>query len=151
MNRTVYGGGGIMPDYFVPLDTSIFSDYYRGLISLGIFNQFVLQYVDTQRTKLLKSYPDFASFSKGYEPSQSELDQLISFASGEELEFNQEDWNTSKSQITMLFKSYVARDLWGMDQFFEIYNQSDEVFNKAVEILENPSMLHQKLAKFDPG
>jgi carboxyl-terminal processing protease len=114
LNRTVYGGGGIMPDYFVPLDTSIYSDYYR-------------------------------------KPSQSELDQLISFASGEELEFNQEDWNTSKSQITMLFKSYVARDLWGMDQFFEVYNQSDEVFNKAVEILENPSMLHQKLAKVDPG
>jgi hypothetical protein len=44
----------------------------------------------------------------------------------------------------------VARDLWGMDQFFEVYNQSDEVFNKAVEILENPSMLHQKLAKVDP-
>jgi carboxyl-terminal processing protease len=151
LNRTVYGGGGIMPDYFVPLDTSIYSDYYRSLISQGIFNQFVLQYVDTQRARLLNSYPDFTSFSKSYEPSQSELDQLISFASGEELEFNQEDWNTSKSQITMLFKSYVARDLWGMDQFFEVYNQSDEVFNKAVEILENPSMLHQKLAKVDPG
>jgi len=149
MNRTVYGGGGIMPDYFVPLDTSIYSDYYRSLIRQGIINQFVLQYVDSQRAKLLKSYPDFASFSKGYEASQSELDQLISYASGEELEFNQEDWNTSKSQITMLFKSYVARDLWGMDQFFEIYNQSDEVFNKAVEILKNPSMLHQKLAKVD--
>lgn len=149
LNRTVYGGGGIMPDYFVPMDTTVYSNYYRSLINLGIFNQFVLQYVDNHRAELLNTYPDFESFSKSYEPSGSQLDQLISFATGEELEFSEEDWNISKSQITMLFKSYVARDLWGMDQFFEVYNKSDEVFNKAVEILENPSMLHQKLAKVD--
>jgi carboxyl-terminal processing protease len=150
LNRTVYGGGGIMPDYFVPMDTTIYSDYYRSLINLGIFNQFVLQYVDLHRGELLKNYPDFETFSERYNPSRSELDQLISYATEEELEFSEVDWNTSKSQITMLFKSYVARDLWGMDQFFEVYNKSDEVFNKAVEILENPSMLHQKLAKVDP-
>lgn len=150
LNRIVYGGGGIMPDYFVPIDTTVYSDYYRNLISLGIFNQFILQYVDTHRGDFLKSYPDFKSFSIEYVPTHSELDQLITYATGEDLEFNQEDWNTSKSQIIMLFKSYVARDLWGMDQFFEVYNHSDEVFNKAVEILENPSMLQQKLAKVDP-
>jgi carboxyl-terminal processing protease len=149
LNRTVYGGGGIMPDYFVPMDTTVYSNYYRSLINLGIFNQFVLQYVDDHRAELLNTYTDFETFSKSYEPSGSELDQLISFATGEELEFSEEDWNISKSQITMLFKSYVARDLWGMDQFFEVYNKSDEVFNKAVEILENPSMLHQKLVKVD--
>lgn len=150
MNRTVYGGGGIMPDYFVPIDTTVYSGYYRNLISLGIFNQFILQYVDNKRGDFLKSYPDFESFSKDYEPSQGELDQLITYASDEDLEFKQEDWDTSKSQIMMLFKSYVARDLWGMDQFFEVYNHSDDVFIKAVEILENPSLLHQKLAKVDP-
>jgi len=150
LNRTVYGGGGIMPDYFVPLDTTVYSDYYRSLISLGIFNQFVLQYVDMKRNDFLKSYPDFESFRAAYEPSKEELDQLIDFATSQELEFSQEDWNTSESQIAMLFKSYVGRDLWGMDQFFELYNQSDEVFQKAVEILENPTLLHQKLAKVDP-
>jgi carboxyl-terminal processing protease len=149
LNRTVYGGGGIMPDYFVPLDTTEYSDYYRSLISLGIFNQFVLQYVDMKRSDLLKSYPDFESFRTAYEPSKEQLDQLIAFATGEGLEFNQEDWNTSKNQIAILFKSYLARDLWGMDQFFELYNQGDEVFNKAVEILENPTLLQQKLAKVD--
>lgn len=150
LNRTVYGGGGIMPDYFVPLDTSIYSDYYRSLVSLGIFNQFMLQHVDKHRKELQERFADFETFNREYKPSQSELDQLISFAAGEELEFKQEDWDTSKEQIAMLFKSYLARDLWGMDEFFEVYNQSDEVFLKAVEILENPSMLHQKLAKVDP-
>jgi carboxyl-terminal processing protease len=149
LNRTVYGGGGIMPDYFVPLDTSVFSDYYRGLIGLGILNQFVLQFVDENRNELKSSYPDFESFKLNYAPSQDELDQLIAFATGEELEFNEKDWQTSMDQIIMLFKSYVARDLWDMDEFFEIYNQSDEVFNKAVEILKDPAMLKQKLAKAD--
>ncbi len=150
LNRTVYGGGGIMPDFFVPLDTSVYSDYYRGLVNLGIINQFVLQYVDKSRDKLLKAYPDFQSYNEHYVPSQSELDQLIAFASGQDLEFNQGDWEISRNQISLLFKGYIARDLWGMDQFFQIYNHSDEVFKKAVEILENPSMLHQKLAKVDP-
>ena len=149
LNRTVYGGGGIMPDYFVPLDTTAYSEYYRNLIGKGIFNRFVLQYVDDHRKQLQKEYHDFNTFNSGYEPSKSTLDKLVSFASDEGLEFNEADWSASKAQVTLLFKSYMARDLWGMEHFFEVYNSTDEVFIKAVEILENPSLLHQKLAKVD--
>jgi carboxyl-terminal processing protease len=149
LNRTVYGGGGIMPDYFVPLDTTAYSEYYRNLIGKGIFNRFVLQYVDDHRKQLQKEYHDFNTFNSGYEPSKSTLDKLVSFASDEGLEFNEADWSVSKAHITILFKSYMARDLWGMEHFFEVYNSTDEVFIKAVEILENPSLLHQKLAKVD--
>ena len=72
---------------------------------------------------------------------------LISFAGEEGLEFKEADWTISGEQISMLFKSYMARDLWGMEYFFEVYNSSNEVFLRAVEILENPSLLYQKLAK----
>jgi carboxyl-terminal processing protease len=149
LNRTVYGGGGIMPDYFVPLDTTAYSEYYRELIGKGIFNRFVLQYVDDHRKQLQTEYLDFNTFNSSYEPSKSTLDKLVSFASDEGLEFNEADWSASKAQVTLLFKSYMARDLWGMEHFFEVYNSNDEVFIKAVEILENPSLLHQKLAKVD--
>jgi len=149
LNRTVYGGGGIMPDYFVPLDTSAYTDYYRQLISKGIFNRFVLQYVDENRNKLLNDYEDFEDFNRSYELSGSAVDKLISFATGEELEFSQADWDKSQRQIALLLKSYMARDLWGMEYFFEVYNSSDDVFLEAVKILENPSMLEQKLAKAD--
>jgi len=149
MNRTVYGGGGIMPDYFVPVDTSAFTDYFGRLINRGIFNRFVLQYVDDNRKEMLSKYADFESFNKKYHPSREELDNLVAFATEEELEFSQEQWDISKSQISLLFKGYVARDLWGMDYFYEVFNPSDEVFNKAVEILENPSMHQQKLAKVE--
>jgi len=149
LNRTVYGGGGIMPDYFVSLDTTVYTEYYRSLIGKGLFNRFVLQYVDDHRKELQKEYLDFKSFNSEYLTSKSAMDQLVSFASDEGLEYNEADWSISEAHISLLFKSYLARDLWGIEHFFEVYNSTDEVFIKAVEILENPSLLHQKLAKVD--
>jgi carboxyl-terminal processing protease len=149
LNRTVYGGGGIMPDYFVPMDTSAYSDYYRDLISKGIFNRFVLQYVDVHRKELLEKHKDFISFNTNYHASLVALDKLILYASEEGLEFNEEDWKLSEDHISMLFKSYMARDLWGMEHFFEVYNATDEVFLRAVEILEDPILLYKKLANVD--
>lgn len=149
LNRTVYGGGGIMPDYFVPLDTTSYSEYYRNLIGKGIFNRFILQYVDDHRKELLQKYNDFDDFNANYKSPKSSMDQLLSFATDEELEFSEEDWSISKDHISLLFKSYLARDLWGMEYFYEVFNSSDEVYIKAVEILENPDLLHQKLAKAD--
>jgi carboxyl-terminal processing protease len=149
LNRTVYGGGGIMPDYFVPIDTTVYTDYYRDLIGRGIFNRFVLQYVDHHREGLQKQYGDFRSFNSGYSVPSSAMDQLVSFATGEGLQFSEENWNISKDQITLLFKSYMARDLFGMEYFYEVFNSADDVYNKAVEILKNPSLLRQKLAKAD--
>lgn len=148
-NRIVYGGGGIMPDYFVPLDTTAYTDYFRDLISQGIINRFVLQYVDDHRKQLLKEYTEFQYYNKDYKAAGNILEKLVSFASSEGLEYDEADWNISEAQIALLLKSYMARDLWGMEYFYEVYNSTDEVFLKAVEILDNPSMLHQKLAKVD--
>jgi len=149
LERTVYGGGGIMPDYFVPMDTSEYSDYYRQLINLGLLNQFTLQYVDQHRNDFRKDYPDFESFRDHYEPTEAQMKELIAFAEQEGLEFNQEQWEVSRDQVTMLFKGYVVRDLWGTESFYEIYNPSNEVYNKAVEILKDPTVLFEKLAKAD--
>ncbi len=149
LNRTVYGGGGIMPDYFVPLDTTSYSEYYRALVSRGILNRYVLQYVDDNRKEFQKKYQDFKAFNTAYKPSKAILDKLVSFAGEEGLEYNEADWIVSENQISVLFKSFMARDLWGMEYFYEVYNSSDEVYIKAVEILENPSLLHQKLAEVD--
>ena len=149
LHRTVYGGGGIMPDYFVPLDTSAYSDYYRDLLGRGLINRFVLQYVDHNRKDMLEDYPDFSAFKTAYFPSEKTLEMLTAFAGKEGLEFNEKEWNISEAHISIVLKSYLARDLYGMEYFYEVYNNTDEVFNKAVEILENPIMLQQKLAKAD--
>jgi len=148
-NRVVYGGGGIMPDYFVPIDTTGYTEYYRELINKGIFNNFVLQYVDQNREDFLERYRSFGAFDSDYEPSEAELNKLSAFASAEGVEFDREEWDSSLSEVRLLFKAYLARDLYGLGYFFQVFNNSDEVYRKAVEILENPSLHHQKLAKVD--
>jgi carboxyl-terminal processing protease len=96
LNRTVYGGGGIMPDYFVPVDTSAYTDYYGRLINRGIFNRFMLQYVDNHRKELLSRYAEFDTFNRKYQASEKEMDALVSFATKEDLEFKEEEWEISK-------------------------------------------------------
>ena len=149
LNRTVYGGGGIMPDYFVPMDTSSYSNYYRQLINMGIFNRFVLQYVDDHRNEFLREYPDFNYFNVNFEPSLEQLAELIAFAGEEKLEFNEKEWNISKDHIALLFKGYMARDLFGTGNFYEVFNPTNDVFNKAVETLDNPLLHQRKLAKVE--
>ena len=142
--RTVYGGGGIMPDYFVPIDTTAFSEYYRKLINKGIFNQFVLQYMDENRSELETKYRSFEKFNSKYLPAES-MEDLIAYAEKEGLPFEDEGWERSGDRIELLFKAYVARDLFEMSSFYEIYNQSDPIFLKAVEILKDPSYYSEKL------
>ncbi|MBN2697219.1 MAG: S41 family peptidase [Bacteroidales bacterium] len=149
LKRTVYGGGGIMPDYFVPIDTSNYSVYYRDLINKGIFNQFILQYVDRHRNELKQAYPDFPSFKAGYEPQEALFSELIDFAEGEGIAFNRDQWNISEPQLKMLVRSYLARDLYETGSFYEIYNESDPLYQKAVEILKDPHLHQAKLAKAD--
>jgi carboxyl-terminal processing protease len=75
------------------------------------------------------------------------MDALIAFGEAEDLKFDQEQWDISGNQISILMKAYMARDLWSMARFYEVYNESNEVFNKAVEILNDPNMVSRKLAK----
>jgi carboxyl-terminal processing protease len=142
--RTVYGGGGIVPDYFVPLDTTTYSEYYRKLISRGVFNQFVLKFLDKNRTTLEKKYRSFNAFKNKFDP-YSEMENLIAFAEQEGISYVEEDWKLSGERIELLFKAYVARDLWETGSFFQIYNDSDPIYLKAKEILVNPEYYVEKL------
>jgi len=145
LGRTIYGGGGIMPDYFVPIDTTSYSLYYRNMIGKGIFNQYMMQYVDQNREMLKLEFETFISFKKNFEVSDEILKELIEYAEDEGLAFEKEDWEISESQIKIIFKSYAARDLWDSDKFYEIYNESDVIFLKARDILSHPKLYKEKL------
>jgi len=142
--RTVYGGGGIMPDYFVPFDTSFFSDYYRDLIGKGYFNQFVLRYMDANRPALERKFKDFQSFKLKFDP-RPDMDELIAYAEQEGLPYNEEEWQRSHARIELLFKAYIARDLWETGNFYEIFNEADPIYLKAKEILHDPRFYVEKL------
>ncbi len=136
-SRTVYGGGGIMPDFFVPIDTSYYSDYYRDLIRTGILNQFVLEYVDGNRQDLKTKYSGFSQFDKDFKVDDKLMGKLVKYASTEGLSENKAGINTSRNEIKLLLKAYIARDLWNTSEFYEIINTQDKNVEKAVEVLNN--------------
>jgi len=135
--RLVYGGGGIMPDYFVSIDTSHYSDYYNQLLRKRTLDQFVLEYVDYNRKKLIGQYPDISAFKDNFEIQQSFIDQFIDYSEKKGVPFDDKGFIVSKSQIERMLKAYVARDLWSNSEFYEISNESDPKFETAVTILSN--------------
>ncbi len=137
--RVVYGGGGIMPDYFVALDTSYQSDYYRKLINRGILNIFVLNYVDENRAKLNSRYPDFNTFNEKFESSDEIISRLTVYARNKGLEINDADFERSRDHIKTVIKAYIARDLWNTSDFYQVYNTRNESYLKAIEVLKSSS------------
>ncbi len=137
--RTVYGGGGIMPDYFVSLDTSETSDYYFDLNRAGIFNSFSLTYVDDNRDNLLEKYPNFDAFNSDFEISEKILEKLLKHATQEDekLDFVEEDYLTSLELIKLRLKAMFAQDLWGYSEFYQVYNNTNEILQKAIELIES--------------
>lgn len=136
-NRVVYGGGGIMPDIFVPVDTTHYSEYYDHLIRQGIINTFILEYIDNNRELLKNAYPDFKTFEAEFSVEEELMHKLIQYADKEGLEPEQEEIETSEKDIKLLVKALIARDLWDMNEYFQIVNQQDVEFKKAVKVLNN--------------
>ncbi len=135
--RIVYGGGGIMPDAFVPLDTTNYSDYYRDLVRKAIINTFCLRYLDKNRKTLKKEYPDFEKFNKKFIVTDQMLNDLVAYAESEGLEPNTNDFEVSKEEIRILIKAYLAADIWSLNEYYQIINTINPTFLKAVKIISN--------------
>jgi carboxyl-terminal processing protease len=135
--RLVYGGGGIMPDYFVSIDTSFYSEYYRQLLRNRIMDQYVLTYVDAHRKDLLSAYPEITAFSDNFTVGDDMMNSLVQYAEDKGILRNDKDLVTSGEQIRRLVKSYLARDLWSNSEFYQINNLMDPKFETAVTILKN--------------
>lgn len=136
-HKVVYGGGGIMPDIFVPLDTTSYSDFYRDLIRKGTLNRFILGYVDQNRKILIKNYPEFPAFRDKFTVTDDIFNQLLEFGKKDNLTASRKDLEASGNQIRLLIKAYIARDLWNSSEFFEIYNTGDKMVQKAVYVMKN--------------
>lgn len=143
--RVVYGGGGIMPDYFVPIDTTDYSNYYYTLRAKGLINKIALSEIDVHRKELLKVYPKIDSFKNKYTVSQDILERLKTEATSEKIEFKEEEYERSKALIALQIKALMARDLYEMDAFFKIMNDENEIFQKALEIIQNDEQYNNLL------
>jgi len=135
--RTVYGGGGIMPDVFVPADTSDYSDYYRNLVRRGILNSFSLEYSDKNRKKLASDYRNFDDFRNRFSFNREEVNSLIAKAEKDGVKYNEEQFNISRNAILKVTKALIASNLWKTNEYFMILNEDDIVIEKAMTILNN--------------
>jgi carboxyl-terminal processing protease len=135
--RPVYGGGGIIPDVFVALDTTMYSDFYRELVAGGIINRVVLQYMDDNRSNLKQKYSDFEMFNSRFNVDAKLIDNLIRQAQSAGVILEPEDMIVSGTLINVQLKALIARDLWGSSEYYEVLNPIISVFRKAVELIEN--------------
>jgi len=133
--RTVYGGGGIMPDYFVPTDTSDRSEYYYDLREQGILYQFALEYSDNNRSQL--SEYETAGELKRHLDQQPIASLLTDFASQKGIKFNREQFQVSKELLSVEAKAYIARNIIDNEGFYPIISEQDEVLQKAIHLIKN--------------
>ena len=142
--RTVYGGGGIMPDVFVPVDTTMYSNYYRDLMAKGVFNTFVLNYIEKNRSSLLKKYPKEDIFHNNFVVTEPILDELVKTGEAEGVEYNEEGMKTSRTVIKGIIKGLLARDLYENGVYSRAVNHLNPVFNEALKLI-NDSERYYKL------
>lgn len=141
--RVVYGGGGIMPDFFIPLDTTFISRYYEDIFRKGLLNEFTVQYIETRRKDLMQMYPDVKAFKKGFTDDQKLLDDFVAFAETKEVPRKDKDLEVSGMQIKSVLKGLIARNLYNQNAYFEMTSANDDDLVKAIEVIKNDSMFRK--------
>jgi carboxyl-terminal processing protease len=131
--KIVYGGGGIVPDVFVPLDTSKFSNTVNRLYYSGVLNSFAFEYTDRNRPELLKKYPNASAFIAKFRLGDTELKSLKSYM--EEKNRNGVHFTGKEAGFAQILKALIGRNLFDKDAYYPILNQEDNAIQKALEIL----------------
>ncbi len=135
--RTVYGGGGIMPDIFIPLDTTWYTKYYGNLSRKGVFQQFVVSYVDKNRKVLESKYPTFDSYSKSFAVDGEMQHDFMQYGKKMGVEPNDTEYKTSAVEINLILKGLIAQKLWDTSEYFRVINSEDQTMKKALDALAN--------------
>ena len=145
LGRTVYGGGGIMPDYFVPVDTTLYTDYHRNLVAKGVVIKTTMNFIENNRKALLDKYKTFEKFNEKFEIDDQILNFLREAADKEKIEFNEEQYNKALPLIKAQLKALIARDLWDMNEYFQVMNATNKSVERALEILNDKE--YEKILK----
>ena len=137
LHRTVYGGCGIMPDVFVPLDTTQYTDYHRRLVAKGIIPQFALRYVDKNRADLKAQYPDAQKFIKEFTVTDEMLNNLVDAGKAEKVDFDKSQFAKSKEMLRTFVKAAIANDLFSTGAYFQIVNEQNDIYKEALSIIND--------------
>ena len=136
-HRTVYGGGGIMPDHFVPLDTTKYTKFHRQLSAKSYIINANLKYIDEHRKALKKKYKTFEEYNKGFEVPQSLIDDIVKKAADGDIKpKDDEELQRTIPYLSTQLKALIARDLWDMTEYFQVMNETNDIVLKAVEVMQ---------------
>ncbi|MBR5532560.1 MAG: S41 family peptidase [Bacteroidales bacterium] len=137
-NRTVFGGGGIMPDCFIPLDTTNFTEYHRSIVAKGVMPQLAAEYSEKNKKEILSQYKRENKFVEEYQVSDSLMTQLTNFAAQEGVEYNDEEYQKSKELMALQMKALIGRDLYEQSTYYKVINtKANEALTRALEIIAN--------------
>lgn len=140
--RTVFGGGGIMPDYFIPVDTTYYTDYYGNLLRKGILLDFMNDYSDANRLKWKGEFSSFKKFNNNYHIDDELIERLVTYAKERKLEPNPKEIEISRNEISLYMKAIVARTIFGIEGYYKVINSgNDAIFDKALELIRTKADL----------
>ena len=143
--RVIYGGGGIIPDVFVPVDTTEYTNLYGNLSAKGVLIQYGLAFVDKNRDRLKAKYADVYAFDKGFEVTEQMLKDVIAMGEKEGVKYDEEQFNVSKSLLKLIVKSLIARDVFDQEAFNIIYNQRNDLLKEALRVINDDEEYHRLL------
>ena len=149
--RTIYGGGGVMPDVYVPIDTSEYSTYYRDLSAKGIINQYSIKYVDRNRKLIAKQFKSLQDFDNGFVVTDEMMRDLIAMGEQDSIKYNEEKYRISEQLIKAIAKGLIARGVYGDSSAYSvIINHRNRDLQAAVEVLNDRERYDRLLREGNP-
>jgi len=143
--RTVYGGGGIVPDVFVAVDTTYNTQYLRRLNARNLLDSYTLDYFDKNRIQLTTKYKNFSEFKNDFQFSQEDIQDFINRGEAAGVRYDESQFNASKEDLLLILKGRLAMNLWQTSEYYEIVQQKDKVIEKALQVISDVKVYNEVL------
>lgn len=138
LKRPIYGGGGISPDVFVPLDTMDYTTYYRNVMAKGDLNKFTIKYVDANRDRIKKEFRTDTDYVKNFQVTDEMLQELYDMAEKDGVKPDEKEAQQSSVLFRTILKALIGRDIYDNPTYYKVYNQYDPIFREAYRIINSP-------------
>ena len=145
--RKVYAGGGIMPDIFVPMDTSMYYRYFNNLVRKNVLFPFVVGFIDKNRDDLKVNYKSFEDFKHNFRVKDDMMEELIKAGEKEGIKRDDESLKVSGVIITRQIRALVARELYDSSSYYQVMIEDDKEVGKALEVLSDQKGFNHYLNK----
>ncbi|MFO8001945.1 MAG: peptidase S41, partial [Marinilabilia sp.] len=138
--RNVYGGGGIVPDVFLPVDTSHYTDYYRDLVASGSVNRYVIDKLADRRDEWQEQYDSFSDFQDNFEIPDLFIEELVEEGEENDIALEEDELETSESWLKLQMKALIARNIWSTSEYYQTLNPALPFFDQVLNLIEDKDL-----------